>query len=638
MGKVEDKFFDVSLSPHRGIKGPVTKSKQRRTMLIYVSMVVIGLLPWIFNFGSSWQAAGLGLWAPGAGFLAVGGWWSVLFPVTLLLFIFSLIAWFWAGIVIAPVTVWIGAAILAGLLSGENISPYSPFITAACIVAFTVILSLTNRRNQTRGKKIAEDRLSYLPSEVMEISKMANKLPDPTKREMDADQLGGVRYLLDRSLQPIDKFDGFNIIDQFQPAALRYQINHMGYALAVAQSAYVPNFRGYFGLAQRNLIEKCLVPKVWRYWILESCWGNLNFTDWDPAAKDNIMLTGWFGMQVGGYMLSSGDRRYLEPGSLTFRLNNKFEWKHDFQSIIKSIGDNFHRSKFGIYACEPNWIYPVCNHYGMLALATYDALLGEDLVKTHLPSWLKGIDTEFTGASGSVIGLRSELTGLSVPFPISEAAYAWFENAFIPSRAQKLYAIGRHDLMEHVVEEEGVPRLDMPGAGVDPGNYGKGFTALYGGVLAAAREFGDDYLAEAALNGLERECHPNRDGGVLSYMSGSNQANANAFIGLLGKTNDIRQTFTIGTSSKMLAGPMIETMDYPNVLVARAWSDGEILEATFVPGGKHGTYHIPLSQLKPGKTYEVLGAVENKITADAEGQGRFSIALSDRLEVSIRPI
>ena len=36
-----------------------------------------------------------------------------------------------------------------------------------------------------------------------------------------------------------------------QPAALRYQINHMGFTLGIAQGSYTPNFTGYMGEAQR---------------------------------------------------------------------------------------------------------------------------------------------------------------------------------------------------------------------------------------------------------------------------------------------------------------------------------------------------------------------------------------------------
>ena len=52
-------------------------------------------------------------------------------------------------------------------------------------------------------------------------------------------------------------------------------------------------------------------------------WGHFNFTHHDPVVRDNIMLSGWYGMHVGQYTLNSGDKRYAEPQSLTFKLNDR---------------------------------------------------------------------------------------------------------------------------------------------------------------------------------------------------------------------------------------------------------------------------------------------------------------------------
>jgi len=52
--------------------GPVTVARQRRTALIYLTICCIGLVPVLSQMSSNWQAAGLGLWMPGAGFVAVG--------------------------------------------------------------------------------------------------------------------------------------------------------------------------------------------------------------------------------------------------------------------------------------------------------------------------------------------------------------------------------------------------------------------------------------------------------------------------------------------------------------------------------------------------------------------------------------
>ena len=632
--------FDTDIrqvAPTRGGKGPVTAARQRRTWIIYFFLVGLGALPSVFSASAGWQAAGFGLWLPGGGFLAVGGWWSLLFPLVLIAFAASLVAWFWAGAIAAPLAVWGGSAVAAGLLAGETIWPAAPYSVGATAIAIIMVFARRNRRAAVKGAARATKREAFLPQSIAEVVEQARDLPDHTKRELDADQLAGLRYLLDRSLQPVDKFDGFTVVDQFQLAALRYQINHMGFALAVAQAAYLPNFRGYLGLAQRNLIEKYLERRVWDYWIYESCWGHFNFTDWDPATRDNIMLTGWFGAHVGGYMLASGDRRYLEPGSLPFRLSAKTLYSHDFGSLIRSVSDNYASEEFVLFPCEPNWIYAVCNHYGMLSLVTSDALVGSDHVERILPGWLEKLDTEFTDHSGSLVGLRSQHTGIPLPFPVGEAGYSHFQNSFAPTRARQLWAIARREVNSLIVESEEGPRIAMPGAGLDGGNYRPGHTGAYGAYLVAGREFGDRRIADAALRGLEAECKPTREGGVLAYTAGSNLSNANVIMGLFMGTGDFRRTFTKGADPVALTGPMIETLEYPAVRVARAWSDGAGLEAVFLPGTAPGRREIALSQLVPSRRYRVEGAVERQVEADQAGRASISIDLDRRLEVRLTP-
>lgn len=629
---------DPRLAPMRNVTGPVTAARQRRTWIIYLSLFALGLLPQLMGSSPALKAAGLGLWMPGAGFLATGGWWALLFPLTLLLFVVSLVAWFWAGMVLAPILVWGGAALLAAALTGDASWAGAPYVAALATAAIGGAFTFVNARNRARGRIRAAEREAFLPQSLAEVSAMARAIPDPATRDMTPDQVAGLRYLLDRALQPVDSFDGFTIIDQFQPAALRYQINHMGFALGIAQTAYLSNFRGYMGQAQRNLIEKYLDKRVWDYWVLESCWGHLNFTNWDPAAKDNIMLTGWFGAHVGLYMIATGDRRYLEPGSLTFRLNDTTAWRHDYTTLVKSVVDNYAGAEFGHYACEPNWIYPICNHYGMLSLVTHDRLLGTGHVDRYLGRWFEKLDTEFTDAAGSIIGLRSQHTGMPVPFPVPEAGYAFFENCFAPARARKLWAVGRRDVEPLIEDSPNGARLRFPGEGLDAGNYRTGHVGSYATHLVSAREFGDARLAEAAFNGMEADGMPSREGGVLRYLKASNIANATAILGQLMDTGDFRRAFTEGPSPQTLAGPMIETMDYPAVLVARAYSgDGLSLEAVFYPGAAPGRHSIPVSQLRPGRRYRIEVAEDAELVADANGRGSFHVLLAGRTEVRLAP-
>src|SRR5712691_6722453 len=111
-----------------GTKGPVTASRHRRNALVYGIACVLGILPTLLGMPAGWQAFGLGLFLPGAGFLAVGGWALLLFPLTLLVFWLSVVAWFWAGMVVAPLTVWIGSAALAGAMVADAIWPAAAFL------------------------------------------------------------------------------------------------------------------------------------------------------------------------------------------------------------------------------------------------------------------------------------------------------------------------------------------------------------------------------------------------------------------------------------------------------------------------------------------------------------------------------
>lgn len=619
-------------------KGPVTVARQRRTLFIYLAVVALGLLPTMLAASPFLQAAGLGLLAPGAGFFSVGGWAMLLVLVSLLLFVASVVAWFWSGMVLAPVFVWLGSALVAGSMAGET--PWAPAPFAAFALVGAIGFGFHRRTLRLRGEALQRGaaRQGFVPQSLAEVRAIAAQTPAADSRELTPEQLSALRYLLDRALQPVEQWGGFDVIEQFQPAALRYQINHMGFALGIAQTSYLPNFHGYLGQAQRNLIEKYLSKKVWGYWVYESCWGHLNFTNWDPADRDNIMLTGWYGMHVGQYMLASGDRRYLKPGSLTFRLNDKTAYRHDFTTVVGSVTKNYDTAEFGHFACEPNWIYPICNHYGMGALAVQDAVEGTNNVARYLPGWMAALDTEFTDEAGSIIGLRSQHTGLPVPFPVTEAGYAPFENIFAPDRAQKLWAIARKEVLPLLVEENGRRRFRMPGKGLDVGNYKPGHVGAYAGLLVGANEFGDHELAEAAQAALDADCGREVVDGVRRYTGGSNNTNTYAVLGTLIRTGDFRRSFAEGPAACTKTGPVIEGANYPEVLVARAFSHGTDLEAVFYPGRAAGVQPIGLARLKPGQAYAIEGAQEDRLTASAEGTATIHVHLDGRTPVKVQPV
>src|SRR5262249_27533674 len=143
-----------------------------------------------------------------------------------------------------------------------------------------------------------------------------------------------------------------------------------------------------------------------------------------------------------------------------------------------------------------------------------------------LDKWLKSLETEFTDYSGSVIGLRSELTGIRFPFPAGEAGFAVFEKFFAPERAPREWGGALNEAKFLIKPDtEGHNRITLPGRGFDFGNYRRGFAGAYASIMDSAREFGDYETADAAQRALDQDCGRTDEGGVLRYSKGSNLSN-----------------------------------------------------------------------------------------------------------------
>jgi hypothetical protein len=547
-------------------------------------------------------------------------------------------AWFGAGMVIAPVIVWLGSALVAGSLADDGVWRPAAALVPALTLVGGVALHRRNKRERAAALQKRAARSRFLPAETAAVAERVRSATEP-QRAPNAEDLSWLRYLLDRGLQPIGELSGFDKIDQFQTSALRYQINHIGYALSEYQTHYAPSFHGYLAQAQRNLIEQYLQRSIWSYWLYETAWGHLNFTDFDPAGRDNIMLTGWFGIQVSLYTSATGDRRYAEPGSLAFKLNERKTFDHDVHTLARSVAQNLEQSAFCLYPCEPNWVYPICNHYGMTSLVLHDRLFGTSYAADNMERWLQSLDREFTDESGSVIGLRSSLTGLKFPFPAGDGGFAIFMNAWNPERAQRMWAAARHDLAKAVVDDgAGAKRLALPGRGFDFGNYKRGWGHVFGSTLASAREFGDEEIADACQRSLDRDCRRVADRGVSHYEAASNLANVCAITGRFRRTGDFRSAVLDGPPPEVFRGPLITHAPYPDVLVARAKSDGEKLDVLLYPGAEPGVYPITIERLRPNREYQVREYAKQRFTADAEGKAILEIPIAGRTPFEIVPV
>src|SRR5438093_2403788 len=144
-----------------GSKGPVTASRHRRNALAYGVLCVLAILPTLLQMPAGWQAFGIGLFMPGAGFLAVGGWAVLLFPLTVGVFWLSVVAWFWAGMVVAPLTVWLGSAALAAAMVGSVAWAPAPFLAPLLAAATFGVFQYRGMRKRAADRQRLEMRKGF---------------------------------------------------------------------------------------------------------------------------------------------------------------------------------------------------------------------------------------------------------------------------------------------------------------------------------------------------------------------------------------------------------------------------------------------------------------------------------------------
>jgi hypothetical protein len=619
--------------------GPVTTRKLRRTVAGYLAVATAGTV--LARLAGRNRAAnlGTGLVAPGAGYLAAGK--PGRFLATQAGFAGSLALWLGSGNVLAPLAVW-SATALAGLRHDVR----SPRAATAVPLAAAAALGLAaGARERGYGKAIArrEKRNAYLrelgagsapsrPAITFERTVAAPDVPELTE-----EQLGLARFALDRALQPVPEFEGYDKIEQFQTSSIRYQVAVNGYALTALQYAHTPAFHGYLSLAQRNCIAKWQERICWAFWSKESLWGHLRYNP-NPIPRDDIMVSGWLGNLVAGYTATTGDHRYTQPGSISFKHPRGMSYDYDFHSLTQVLAENFEKSEYGLFPCEPNWIYALCNGFGILPLPVHDRLYGTDYSHRILPSFREGFENEFVSPDGRVIGLRSKWTGLTVPAMtsiISDASVIWQIHPIFPDIARRQWAILREEFVGL-----GTDGLEVKFSGwdnIDTGNYKRSNVAALVWLLAAAKELGDNEIAEATANRIEAEGNPVIEHGMRRYASVSAQANLGLLLASTGRANAHFDRVTGGLPEVWARGPILADAPYPDVLVARAVTDGAGLDLVLRPGTTGGRHRLEFARLTLGATYRVHGAVDAELSARPDGTASTLVDLDGRHQLRLVP-
>ena len=336
---------DVSslLIPEFSGQGTMTGQLQSATIKRYLALSAVGLSMFYFSSQSSVRTAGLSLLFPGAGCLAAGGIAGTLgFLVSVAFLPVALFAWFGAGGLAFPLADWVLSGIFATWLAGRRtaIVESSPIVTLgllAVIFTYCKTRSITEEEGELAAKA---RRNRFLERADKEWRANARPASLPGSRELSLEQLRFVQHSLELMMKDHNDWEGHTIVDQFQPAALRYQFYETLYMLATYGTIYTPCFQGYLSAAMQNAIEKSLTPRVMGFWRLETLWGKFStvrYSAGSTASKTDlccrIMIqssrtTSW----------SQGTWRWLSPctnqslvmtatgktGPLTFRLRVRF--------------------------------------------------------------------------------------------------------------------------------------------------------------------------------------------------------------------------------------------------------------------------------------------------------------------------
>jgi hypothetical protein len=166
------------------------------------------------------------------------------------------------GGLIFPIILWVGTAALSAILAKDSVFELSgPIVSTFCIGGL-VYLTFAAQRANARAREKRQTRNEYLLQEVRNNQTQAAPAPEAGTREVDERVLRFVQWFLELGLTPKNDFSYHDVVDQFQTAAIRYQLYEAINSLGLYQSVYCPNFHGYLSQAQRNVIEKSFTKKV----------------------------------------------------------------------------------------------------------------------------------------------------------------------------------------------------------------------------------------------------------------------------------------------------------------------------------------------------------------------------------------
>jgi hypothetical protein len=626
--------------------GPVSRRLVLRLVVVLVLVEAVGTAL-IVAGGTRARAAGAGLVFPGGGLLYTAA--PVAFLVTLFLLTLATVLWWGISAHWAIPLVWLGSAAVAAVATDgprlfvDRGTTWPWAIAVAYVLAVTAVAIVVVRIERKFRRKLAKvpELNTYLAG-----VEPARRTPDPnTPTDFDAELLG---WAYDMALQPLDQFTGFDWGEQIHgPTCVRYQLNMMGYALAVYTANQLPNCPEPAEQALANLILKATDLRVWGYWRTLNTIGNFDRNP-DPIVRDNIMLSAYLAEQINMYEAATGSTRFDEPGSLTFVWKDGRTYPYDHHSIVDAVRRNFEANRLGFFPCEPGWVFTACNTIGAQALKGHDtnhATAHWDAVE---PRWRDAVEIEMMTPDGNLPHIRSKIVGLS--FDTGEVPGGEYfltgTNGFVdvaPDLAARAGLLGlrgvdaRMAALRDLIDDDGVLQLDVE---PEPERNTLIVTAVpqWTRLAGGARAVGEYEVAHAALRRMEADCGTGARWPERPLHVGVQ----NLGIHLLLRWGSPMSSAAVALRGYVAPqGPVLREGPWDDVLVTSArCPDGRVLELAMRPRRDAAvTAALTFDSLSPDVQYELIvdDGRSQPVVADPTGRATVELSLPGPVHATLGP-
>lgn len=625
--------------------GPISQRLIYRFYASLGGMFTAGLLIVFFADAPALKAAGLSMVFPGGGFLYAT--WPSLFILSVIGMGFAILMWWGLSALFVIPLVWVLSVVGSALMADGPRLWTEPGVVWAWAIPVTIVIAVASfavahfrALNIHRGKVASiADKNAFLKTAA--IPQPSGNPLEPTDFDFEL-----LAWIYELALQPDDTFDGFDWGEQYHGGTcIRYQLTQLGEVLAGYAANALPNHQQWIEPAMAKLIERMTDRRVWEFWQVENflAYGDPNP---DPMIKDNVMITGFYQSQISLYAAATGSKKFDEPGCLKFVWKDGRIFEYDHKSICDAIVDNLNKSKFGLYACEPKWIFTICNAQAAQGLIGYDSTHGTDYWGQVSARFKKGLVEEMMSADGAFRHIRTDAFGFSVKDGDGSGEYFLSGSHFFEDIDTDLHLRGRALTLRGVPEKmkaleekivDGVLEVSFPDKR-ERATYIKSSLKEWMEFVIAAYAVGNDKVADAAIKALQRDCgtgerFPQRP------IRGGVQHMGQLLWARWGRPLSLGQLNLRGYVEP--EGPILEHGPWPEIIVTKARSDDGVTLDIVIdrykasPGAAHS---LRFRSLTPGAVYRTEGDIHAQtFIADKDGRGSLAITVDGRLEFSVRP-